>query len=272
MAERHISVLKTFGSGDVVEWFTRFEICSKANGWTDNTKALKLPTLLEGEALAIWLGLTEEEQGEYQTAREKVTEKMKPAEFASLDDFHRRKLRPSEPIPVFVHELKKLLDQAMPKLDAPAREQLLLHQFLSGLPGTVSRQLRASGEMKTLQAAVDRTRLLTMLDEPCQTAAVAPKMSEVKELKEQIAKLTEQVATLVSSPSTHGNNTQQHERPPLRCFSCNRVGHIQRECPFRQPQTRRCFLCGRPGHLARDCWQGNEGGVPAKGSRRPNIH
>ena len=48
-------------SGDVNEWFKRFEICCKANGWTNATSALKLPTLLEGEALAIWLELSEEQ-------------------------------------------------------------------------------------------------------------------------------------------------------------------------------------------------------------------
>ena len=62
MAERHISVPKPFASGDVTEWFQRFDICCKANGWNSETKALKLPTLLEGEALAVWLELTEEQQ------------------------------------------------------------------------------------------------------------------------------------------------------------------------------------------------------------------
>ena len=77
MADWHISVPKVFGSGDVVERFIQFEICSKANGWTDNTKALMLPTLLEGEASVIWLRLTDEEQGEYKIVREKINEKMK---------------------------------------------------------------------------------------------------------------------------------------------------------------------------------------------------
>ena len=59
---------------------------------------------------------------------------------------------------MFVLELKKLLDQATLNLDPSTREQLLLHQLLSGLPNTVSRKLRATGEMKTLQTAVDRVR------------------------------------------------------------------------------------------------------------------
>ena len=57
MAERHISVPKPLATGDPGEWFLRFEICSKANSWNKETMALKMPTLLEGEALAVWLDL-----------------------------------------------------------------------------------------------------------------------------------------------------------------------------------------------------------------------
>ena len=34
-----------------------FCICSDANGWDKKLRAVKLPTLLEGEALATWLDL-----------------------------------------------------------------------------------------------------------------------------------------------------------------------------------------------------------------------
>ena len=47
--------------------------------------------------------------------------------FVSLDTFHCRKLRPGKALSVFVHEFKKLLDLAMPDLDAAARDRLLLH-------------------------------------------------------------------------------------------------------------------------------------------------
>ena len=60
MANAHISLPKPFASGNVHEWFVRFDICSDANKWNDETKAVKLPTLLEGEALASWLELSPE--------------------------------------------------------------------------------------------------------------------------------------------------------------------------------------------------------------------
>ena len=92
MAERHISLAKPFSSGDVKDWFQCFEICTRANGWEAATKAKKLPTLLEREALAIWLELTSEQQEDYAVAKKAMEEAMMPMTFVSLDDFHHRKL------------------------------------------------------------------------------------------------------------------------------------------------------------------------------------
>ena len=57
MTTTAISVPKQFSEGNPAEWFQRFEICCSANGWGDEMKAKRLPTLLEGEALAVWLEL-----------------------------------------------------------------------------------------------------------------------------------------------------------------------------------------------------------------------
>ena len=74
----HFSVPKSFATGDAVEWFQRFELCSKANGWTEEIKTDKLPTLLEEEALANWLELDEEERKEYEKVKEKMVEILIP--------------------------------------------------------------------------------------------------------------------------------------------------------------------------------------------------
>lgn len=260
----HISVPKSFCDGDAREWFQRFEICSKANQWNDATKALKLPTLLEGEALAVWLELSDAQKADYKVAKEQLTTKMAPTEFVSLEEFHSRKLRPGEAIALYLHDLKRLLQQAMPQLAADASEPLLLHQFLSGLPGPISRQLRASGDTKDLDAVVQRTKVLMAVNEQEQTAAMTTTSAtsgEVDQLKTQITQLTEQVAVLTAT---------QKSREPKRCFYCNQLGHTQRNCPTRFT-TQKCYICNRLGHFARDCWQGNARGMSARGSRRPSL-
>ena len=73
---------------------------SKVNDWNEATQALKMPTLLEGKALAIWMELEEDDQKDYKRAKEKIIGKMMPMAFTTLDDFHRRQLRPGEPLPL----------------------------------------------------------------------------------------------------------------------------------------------------------------------------
>ena len=89
-----------------------------------------------------------------------------------MDEF-RRKMQPGEALSIFVHVLKKLLEQATPRLDKKGQDQLLLHQFLAVIPDAVSRQLRATGETKMLDAAVVWARLLMTFDDHGQAAAVA---------------------------------------------------------------------------------------------------
>ena len=99
-------------------------------------------------------GSKPEEKNNYETAKHTPTNKLTPASFVSLDEFHRRKLLPGEVLFVFVHQKllkkkkkKKLLLQTMPDLDTTTRDQLLLHQLVAGLPQAVSWQLRATGDL-----------------------------------------------------------------------------------------------------------------------------
>ena len=63
--QRHISLPSCFSHGNFADWLERFEICAAANAWQEDTMALKLPTLPEGEALVAWLGISADTRTKY---------------------------------------------------------------------------------------------------------------------------------------------------------------------------------------------------------------
>ena len=85
----------------------------------------------------------------------------------------------------------------MPEAEAATRQKLLIHQFLTGLPADISKQLRAVGEIEELDKTVQRARLLMTLTEKEKSVAIEQQRANtnhVEALKEQVAALTEQVA------------------------------------------------------------------------------
>ena len=113
----------------------------------------------------------------------------------------------------------------MPDIDTNARNQLLLDQFLTGLPLAVSKQLRASDDAKLLDKAVECTQLLMVIERDQMQTAAAVEADEVQELRKQISELTEQVAVL----TMWKNETRRGNRSPRQCFNCCGVGHLQRD-------------------------------------------
>ena len=106
---------------------------------------------------------------------------------------------------------------------------------MAGIPESIAKQLRASGEVTTLDAAITHARLLMTIDLDSVVALVKPdaftqKSDEVKLLRKQVAVLSEQVAVL----STNQSRGVRPSRGCPRCFHCNQVGHLQRDCRNRK--------------------------------------
>lgn len=55
------------------------------------TKALKLPILLEGKAVAIWLELSTEQRPDYAVVKEQLIMEIVPIDFVTLE-FHSHKM------------------------------------------------------------------------------------------------------------------------------------------------------------------------------------
>ena len=100
---------------------------------------------------------------------------------------------------LFVHELKSLMEQAMPKANVHVskRQQLLIHQFLIGLPDAVSKQLWAMRDIDDLDKLIQHAKLQMTIDAQGsgkpekKSAAVQQLLSQMEALTKQVLALTE---------------------------------------------------------------------------------
>ena len=66
-----------------------------------------------------------EKQGSYDTAKEKIIERMVPACLVSMANFYKRILLPEKPSSIFAHKFKRLLKKVLPIADTGTSKQLL---------------------------------------------------------------------------------------------------------------------------------------------------
>ena len=103
--------------------------------------ALKLPTLLEGEALVARLGISAKTRTNYSATKPALTNALKPTEFTAFAEFQSRKLCPGETVPGCSYA----------GTDEDSKNKILYQQFLVGVPDERSRVLRANSDITTTQ-------------------------------------------------------------------------------------------------------------------------
>ena len=83
------------------------------------------------------------------------------------------------------------------------------------MPLTISKQLRATGDVNKLETAVERARLLLSLEaEKGDTASVAA--TAVKEEKQQVQQLQEQIEQLSTQVAAQFNPAKPNTPPGIR--------------------------------------------------------
>ena len=151
-----------------------------------------------------------------------------------------------------------------PELDDDSKSKILFQQFVAGVPDECSRMLRANPDIITIDAAVNRAKLLLTIavEKPTSSvAAITTSCPEVRALQNSVKYLTEQMSALMGKLQDHTSAAVQSPAPataPVRCYNCNRTGHLSRNC--RQPRRQTvCYNCNQPGQLsAPGKWTGDD--------------
>ena len=263
MAERYISLPKVFACGDIEEWVLRYDICASANGWNDEAKALRIPTLLEKEALAVYLDIPEEDRKVYENVKHALVRAFQPPEarFIALHEFETRKMLPGESPQEFLYSIKQLLRKAVPGMEEDSREQLLLHRFLSGIPENLSRSVRTSQDVTCVGEALKKVKLLMIYQtSDSLIAPVRPAVSENMDNNLRLDRLEEKLNKVLTSLEDQKDERREeimvvehkgsNQAIPIRCYKCQRMGHMAREC---RSSGIICYGCQKFGHVRRNC-------------------
>ena len=238
-------------SGTFQEWLDQFEMVGELAQWSDGVKLKQLVLRLRGSARAFYRTLTEEQKWNYQSLVQELKNRFTPVRIQALESsiFRERRQKVEESVDAYAQDLQQLFQKAYPTAlqgseDARVMGQSVLsNQLIAGLLPELKRKIAyiegATFSELWQKARFEEARLLDLARTGTRPAAMpwkqrfprddAPKQEQWKQQPPQ-------------------GNLQRQERSSLS-LAGGRTGDGQR----RNPQFVKCYNCNRTGHLARDC-------------------
>jgi len=240
-------IVRFDGTEDFVDWCERFEDLAELHG-LDKLETI-LPGLLSPNTYAVYKGLDAPVKRDFRLLKKALSEAFSLDSRLAYDQFSQRRLREGESVDVYLCDLKKWGKIVDPDLS----DKFIKHAFLSGLPVSLKNYLRTNlpWSTATLNDVLCAARL-KIQEERVERLGVG---SACVGYEEQIPSN----ATKVDTTKRFGNQSQ------VRCFRCNNVGHVSRDCRVswdkvesnrgngRKSFERTCYRCGKPGHISSQC-------------------
>ena len=195
-----LKAIPTFdGTADVVQWFEQAtRLCALRNV----SLVAVLPTRLREQAYEVWASLSLDDQMDAVKVKKQLYGAFGMGPDAAIQALYQRRLQPDESVDAYLGAIKRLV-----ALIGYVSAEILTVMFLQGLPAEVRLTVRNSvGDTPlTLERAlvIARTTLANAARERRTTAAAV---------------------AAVQPP-------RPQRRGPVRCWVCDQVGHISRQCP-----------------------------------------
>ena len=234
------------GTMDWADNLKQFEMVADWNGWSEEENAAQLSMSLTGTARQAWADSFSDPHTtmSYAALVKALSQRFKPVghEEAYKAEFRRRSRGKEETFLEFGHGLRRLAIRAFPKINFEAREELVVDQFLLGLPDAEMRRhvsLAPSGNvdqaitLATEYETVSQSMKGIVPSKPKQVAVVkgtgtsSQDSSNTEDLLKVLIDLVKK-----QNRSGHGNRHGGPQRAsPIICFKCSQPGHIARDCP-----------------------------------------
>ena len=229
---------------DVVDWFKHFEMVSSSARWDDETKALKLPLYLKGEAAHQWRALAKH-KNDYQYVKRKLLKKLvaEDSELSAVLQFANMSQKCDESVEDFSRRLRKTVK----KTNMVYKEKVLIDKFLRGVNSDVKNAIVAIPHKDLKQATKLAAKVeATRKDETETIISSISKPNDRKDLKQV------KFGDYQQTSRNDGDLTKDepNNRSPVICYYCNAPGHYRNECKdyIKYKGQSKCKLCGNSSH------------------------
>ena len=262
------------------DFLNQFEVCRRYNRWTDEESTLQLFSSCTGEALSvITVNELRPEEMTYKELVQEMASEFGPRECAEsyFLELSRREQGHNESLHGLGQAIRKLTALAYPKTDKLERDRVARECFKKAIsdaevrkdvfrtrPETLNQAIQAAIECESYyktekaRSRVKPAMYARPVSEPTDHSHIQHRLDQIESLLTQqntMAPLQYSMASHVAPAVTgQANDRQMYNMGPnrgeVRCFSCNELGHIARNCTSK---VNRCFKCNGIGHFAREC-------------------
>ena len=261
-------------SGKAGEWNSfifQFAKTARYYGWDQHDKADRLLASLRGKAVDFIRKKQRKVQDDYRTLRDTLEQRFGKLEhpIAARCQLLYVRQEEGESIEDFADRILTKVNKAYPGIEM--EQDLAKDAFLRGCQNRSAAYAAAEKDPETLQDALEEVQnSVVNLKAFGRGSAVTRQISFAgREEKEEEDSGTEEekVRKLFEKfmKERHSERSgRSRGRSAMRCYSCNGLGHMQRDCT----EGPSCFGCGEKGHMRADCPKPDSAGGQSRGRGR----
>ena len=260
---------------DLQDYLRHFEIVSRMNGWSEEEMGPVLASSLRGSAQQVLGDLPPGEMENFQAILRALKRRFDPDGRESLrkSEFRARIKRKNESVSEYGFALNRLATSAFPKMTQEAREDLIIDQFILGLPTTDMQGHVELNKPATIDKAIalatqfesfhgrhkgrkpeDKASHSNLPEKPVRLVDKAKEddkvLKELQGVREATQGLKEAMQGVKEAMQMLTNRQGNRPPPPPP------INPRPAQPPINPRPARRdmpCFNCGDPAHLWREC-------------------
>ena len=248
------------GSKSWDDWISHFENVADVNEWNDANKLKWVKVRLVGRAQKAFQHLGDEAKRDYATAKAALQSRFEPASKQSRyrAELETRRKKREEGWADLAEDLRVLSEKAYPQLQPQARECLAVNAYLKQIyspqvafavrqkqPANLDDAVAATLEMEAyLDQSGVKGSVASVQEETLVGATSSQQDSRLLTLMEKLVDRVEKLEQRSNGGQSRNRQNRGGQRAPVdnrACWSCGRIGHLQKNCPKRpsqaQPQT-----------------------------------